>query len=88
MNRISPNEIRLKSSDLDQRKKFLRVIKFRATKAAVALLKTAVAPRQPGQVFWFGSSYELKVKNGVSLLSIDPDTLNWESRGEGPVSGP
>ena len=88
MNRISPNEIRLKSADQDKRKKHLREIKFRATKPAITLLRSAVAPRQAGQVFWFGSAYDLKVKNGISILACDPDNLNWESRGEGPVSGP
>ena len=87
MNRISPDEIRIKSTDLDQRKKHLRVIKFRASRSAVDLLKTAVVPRKAGQVFWFGSAYDLKVKNNISLLSVNTDDLNWESRGDGPVTG-
>ena len=85
MNRVNPDEVQLKSSDPDPRKKYLRHIKFRVTRPAIDLLRAAIAPRQANQVFWFGSAYNLKAKNEVALSSVTNDQLNWEARGEGPV---
>ena len=85
INRLNPNECRLKSTDADPKKPFLRHIKFRATKGIITLLKSEMGARKANQVFFMGSAYGLKVRNEVALQNCSLEQLNWESRGDGPL---